>query len=115
MDEAQTEQLAVQIRATLREMPAPELPVTYGALAARLSVPGPGRIRRLTDALELTMHQDAARGRPLVAALVVARMGGGLPAQGFFELAAKLGYLPADRQAARAAYPALFRQALDAR
>lgn len=114
-DRVQTEELAARIRATLHAMPEAELPVTYGVLAARLSVPGPGSIRRLTEALELTMRQDAAQGRPPVAALVVARLGGGLPAPGFFELAAKLSCLPEDPQAARAAYPEMFQRALEAR
>lgn len=76
---------------------------TYGALAADLDLTGPGRIARLTAALEATMAEDAAAGRPLRAALVVSRIGGGLPARGFFDMALALGYDIAD--------PGLFHQA----
>ncbi|MCC5993681.1 MAG: hypothetical protein JJT99_14295 [Rhodobacteraceae bacterium] len=77
--------------------------VTYGALAARLGLSGPGRIARLTAALEATMTEDAALGHALRAAQVVSRLGGDLPAQGFFQHAAALGLLPpvADPDTAR--------------
>lgn len=65
--------------------------VSYGALARRLEVPGPGSIAALTAELEALMRQDAAGGRPFRAAVCAARLGGGLPAPGFFALAAELG------------------------
>lgn len=37
------------------------------------------------------MAQDAAAGRPFLAALPAARLGGGLPAAGFFAAARALG------------------------
>ena len=70
--------------------------ITYGALAARLGVTGPGRIARLAEALEALMTEDAAKGRPLRAALVVSRLAGDLPAQGFFQHATALELLPPD-------------------
>ncbi len=69
---------------------------TYGALAAALGLGGPGRIARLTAALEETMAQDAAARRPFRAALVAGRLSGGLPAAGFFAAAARLGRPAAD-------------------
>lgn len=66
--------------------------VSYGALAADLG----WRIGALTAALEATMEADAAAGRPLRAAMCRARVGEGLPARGFFEKAAALGYAVSD-------------------
>ena len=68
----------------------------YGALARDLGLTGPGTIARLTGTLEALMDQDAALGRPFRAALINAR-GTDLPAPGFFDKAAALGFDPADR------------------
>lgn len=65
---------------------------TYGALAADLELTGPGRIARLTTALETLMEQDAVANHPLRAALVVGRASGGLPARGFYDKAQTLGH-----------------------
>lgn len=65
--------------------------ISYGALARRLAVPGPGSIHRLTGALEVLMAEDAAAGRPFRAALCEGKLRGGLPAPGFFEAARRLG------------------------
>ncbi len=65
--------------------------ISYGALARDLAVPGPGAIARLTEALEALMGEDAAAGCPFRAVLCRAKVGGGLPAPGFFEAAAILG------------------------
>jgi hypothetical protein len=66
--------------------------LTYGALAAELALDEPGRIAKLTTALETLMEQDAATGQPLRASLVIGRATGGLPARGFFDKARALGY-----------------------
>ena len=63
----------------------------YGALARDLGLSGPATIARLTMALEVLMEQDAAAGHPLRAALVTAR-NSALPAPGFFQKAAALGF-----------------------
>lgn len=60
---------------------------TYGAMARDLGL-GMGD---LTAALEATMAEDAAAGRPFRAALAEGRLSGGLPARGFYETAAALG------------------------
>ena len=65
--------------------------IGYAQAAAALGLGPPGAIRRLTAALEATMAEDAAAGRPFLAALVVSPRRGGLPAPGFFETARALG------------------------
>lgn len=67
--------------------------IAYGALAARLG----WRMGALTAALEALMAQDLAQGRPLRAALCHARLGNGLPAEGFFSTCAALGLSIPDR------------------
>lgn len=64
--------------------------ISYGDLARALAVPGPGSIARLTAALEALMADDATAGLPFRAALCRSKTGP-LPAQGFFETAARLG------------------------
>lgn len=64
--------------------------VTYAEAAAALGLHPPGVIAQVTAALEATMAEDAAAGRPFLAACVVSRATG-LPGRGFFDLAAQLG------------------------
>ncbi|MBC2835322.1 hypothetical protein [Paragemmobacter straminiformis] len=66
--------------------------VTYGALAAALGL----RMAELTALLEATMEADAAAGRPLRAAVMEGKLSGGLPAKGFFDKAAGLGFDTSD-------------------
>ncbi|MGA0539172.1 hypothetical protein [Neotabrizicola sp. VNH66] len=66
--------------------------ITYGALARDLGL----RMAELTAALEQLMEEDAAAGRPLRAALCRGRLSDGLPARGFFDKAAELGYDTSD-------------------
>jgi len=81
-----------RLDARLDDLAAQRQVMTYGALAADLGLEGPGRIARLTAALEELMETDSAAGRPLRAALVVGRDSGGLPARGFFQKAQALGH-----------------------
>ena len=90
-DQALLVQRAKQLRQHLAAMPESELPMTYQALALALALPTPHSIHRLVQALELTMAEDAHAQRPFIAALVISRARGGLPAPGFFDLAARLG------------------------
>ncbi len=63
--------------------------VTYGALAKELGL----RMGDLTAQLEALMEADAASRRPLRAALLRQRLSTDqLPAPGFFQKAAELGY-----------------------
>lgn len=84
-------QLATRLREVLRAMSPDALPITYKALAKRLELRPPHSIHRLTTALEATMREDVTRGLPMIAALVVSRWRGGVPAPGFFTLATALG------------------------
>ena len=77
-----------ELEARLAALAAAGQTVTYGALARDLG----WRMGQLTAALEALMETDAAHGQPLRASLCEARFGNGLPAQGFFEKAATLGF-----------------------
>ncbi|MDB5666561.1 MAG: hypothetical protein JWS11_3104 [Cypionkella sp.] len=81
-----------ELEARLAELAALQQTITYGQLARDLAIPGPGAIAKLTQALERLMETDAAAGMPLRAALCSGRLAQGLPAAGFFEKAASLGY-----------------------
>jgi len=96
--------LAARVRAHLERLRPAQVPVTYRDLATALGLRPPHTIHRLALALERTMREDAAAGRPLIAALVVSKVAGDLPQAGFFELAAELGRLPAEHDAAVEAY-----------
>lgn len=65
--------------------------VTYKSLADQLGLLPPNSIHQLTRLLERLMAEDAAAGRPLLAALCVGRLRRNLPAPGFFETATRLG------------------------
>lgn len=64
---------------------------TYQQVAQALGLEPPQTIHRLTVALERLMTEDAAAGRPLLAAVVVSRTREGLPAPGFFAHVRQLG------------------------
>jgi hypothetical protein len=83
-----TEPLAARLALRLAEAARDGVTLGYGTLAAELGVP----VRELTAALEATMAEDAAAGRPLRAVLMRARLSAeGLPAPGFFAAARALG------------------------
>ena len=86
--------LPERVRACLEGLSMEELPITYGRLARSLGMFAPGSIRKVTDALEITMREDFEAGRPFIAARVVGRGPGQLPGNGFFELADALGQGP---------------------
>ena len=65
--------------------------LTYLALADAVAMPGPQRIHRVTRLLERLMKEDVEAGRPVRAAVVISRVGSGLPAEGFFDRARRLG------------------------
>jgi len=87
--------LAAQIRDILIRQ-APDDPcITYRELAEQLGLQPPGTIQRVAVALEQTMREDVAKGRAMIAALVVSRVGE-MPRPGFFDLAVALGRFPDD-------------------
>lgn len=81
-----------RLEARLAALAAAGETVTYGALARDLGL----RMAELTTALEALMEEDARAGRPLRAALCEGRFAGGLPARGFFDKAAELGFDTSD-------------------
>lgn len=71
---AQRAEIATQVRRYLEGLPTNgELP-SYGAISRGLGLSAPGSIRRITEALELTMHEDVQAGRPFIAARAVSRV-----------------------------------------
>ncbi|MCK0769765.1 hypothetical protein [Chromohalobacter canadensis] len=88
--------LAAAVRETLEAVPRERLPMTYQEVADALGLQPPRTIARVTQALETSMREDAARGHPFIAALVVSRRAPHMPARGFFELAVELERFPAD-------------------
>ncbi|TNF19873.1 MAG: hypothetical protein EP318_13290 [Rhodobacteraceae bacterium] len=104
-----------RVRAHLCRLAATEESVTYQALARDLALQPPNTIHQLTVALERLMEEDAAADRPLIAALVVSRTRGGLPAPGFFECASRIGRFQGDPSGPDAAlfHAAEIRRAID--
>ena len=86
--------LADRVRAHLEALPPEQVPIPYGALARALGMWRPGSVARVTAALETTMREDAAAGRPFIAARAVGRGRDGLPGKGFFDLARALSRGP---------------------
>ncbi|MFW3616578.1 hypothetical protein [Billgrantia antri] len=103
--------LAAPVRRLLEAAPSSALPITYRQLAEALGLTPPRTIQRVTQALEALMREDAERGQPFIAALVVSQRDG-LPAPGFFELAVQLGRFPADPARHAEAHREEFQQAL---
>jgi len=75
--------------------------LTYLELADAIAMPGPQRIHRTTGLLEILMRRDAQAGHPIRSALVVSRVGHGMPAAGFFDLARRLGLFDGGDDSAR--------------
>jgi NFU1 iron-sulfur cluster scaffold homolog, mitochondrial len=88
--------LSQRVRAHLETLTVDAAPITYGALARALGLWAPGSVQKVTRALETTMREDAAAGHPFIAARVVSRARGGLPGQGFFDLANALSRGPGE-------------------
>ena len=82
--------LNTRVRTSLERVARRRVPITYQELAKALHLSPPNTIHQLTVALEYLMKEDAAAGRPLIAALVISKARGGLPAPGFFDCARRL-------------------------
>ncbi|MCC5988320.1 MAG: hypothetical protein JJT95_11605 [Pararhodobacter sp.] len=95
--------LAARVREILTRRDPDDPFITYQALASELGLQPPGTIQRVAAALEQTMREDVAAGRPMIAALVISRAGD-MPRRGFFDLAVALGRFPDDLDAHRAAW-----------
>ena len=83
--EPPTHALAQRVRSHLQQVADRAAPITYKALAEAVHVKPPNRIHQIAEALEHTMREDAANGHPFIAALVISKARGGLPAPGFFQ------------------------------
>ena len=93
---ADRDRLAEQLRPCLQNMAAAGLTITYGGLARLLELSPPNTIHQITVALERLMEEDAEAGRPFIAALVISKARGGLPAVGFFDCARRLARFTGD-------------------
>jgi hypothetical protein len=89
-------------------------PITYQALAQALELSPPNTIHQLTVALECLIEEDATAARPLIAALVISKARGGLPAPGFFECAKRAGLFHGHHSGSKASayYEAEFNRAV---
>ena len=90
------DQVAEQLRISLQNMATAGLTITYGGLARLLELSPPNTIHQITVAVERLMEEDAGAGRPFIAALVISKARGGLPAMGFFDCARRLGRFTGD-------------------
>ena len=93
-----------RIRAYLANLPAADVPTTYGKLAHAMGLYLPGSIAKVTQALEATMVEDAENRAPFLASLVVSKVGHGNVAKGFLQQARVLGRGPGFGEDDRAYY-----------
>ena len=91
-----SETLARRLRAHLQALARLRLPITYQQAARGLLLSPPNTIHQVTEALEQIIAEDAAADRPFIAAMVISKWRGGLPAPGFFDCAARLGRFAGD-------------------
>lgn len=96
IDDDPPQALAGRLRAQLETLAALRLPITYRDLAKMMLLSPPHTIHQVTEALEQLMAEDAAADRPFIAAMVVSKWRGGLPAPGYFDCAARLGRFAGD-------------------
>ena len=90
------ETLARRLRAHLQALATQRLPITYREAAKGLLLAPSNTIHQVTEALERLMAEDAVADRPFIAAMVISKARGGLPAPGFFDCAARLGRFAGD-------------------
>lgn len=94
--------LSNRVRSFLEHVARRRVPITYQDLAKALELSPPNTIRQLTVALEHLMEEDAAAGHPLIAAFVISKARGGLPAPGFFDYARRLALYSGTKDGAEA-------------
>jgi hypothetical protein len=95
VEDSAPEPLACRLRAHTA-LAVWRLPITYREAAKGMSLSPPNTIHQVTEALEQLMSQDASAGHPFIAAMVVSKTRGGLPAPGFFDCAARPGRFAGD-------------------
>ena len=96
VEDNKPETLACRLRAYLQALATLCLPITYQQAAKGTLLLPPNTIHQVTEALEQLMVEDAAADRPFIAAMVISKARGGLPAPGFFDCAARLGRFAGD-------------------
>jgi len=96
IDDNPTHALARRLRPHLQALAALRAPIIYRDLAKTMLLLPPHTIHQVTEALEQLMAEDAATDRPFIAAMVISKWRGGLPAPGFFDCAARLGRFAGD-------------------
>jgi len=96
VEDSAPETLARRLRAHLQALATRRLPITYQEAAKGMFLSPPNTIHQITEALEQLMAEDAAADRPFIAAMVIGKTRGGLPAPGFFDCAARLGRFAGD-------------------
>jgi len=96
IDDKPTNALTRRLRAHLQSLATRRLPISYWEAVKGLMLLPPNTIRQVAEALEQTMIEDAAADRPFLAAMVISKWRGDLPAPGFFDCAARLGRFPGD-------------------
>ncbi|WP_417607832.1 NifU family protein [Primorskyibacter flagellatus] len=94
--------LAERLRQYLKALPSSDPTVSYGTLTRAFGFWRPGSVRKVTQALEVTMRDDAGAGHPFIAARAIGRASDGLPGKGFFDLARDLSRGPRDDETERA-------------
>jgi hypothetical protein len=88
--------IASRLRKHLQKIAGRRIPTTYQELAKARALTPRHRIHQVTEALEHLMAEDAATGRPFIAAIAISKARGGLPAPGFFDCARRLGRFAGD-------------------
>ncbi len=96
VEDHRPETLARRLRAHLQALATRRLPITYREAAKGLLLSPPHTIHQVTQGLEQIMAEDAAADLPFIAAMVISKWRGGLPAPGFFDCAARLGRFAGD-------------------
>ncbi len=96
VDGNRAQTIAPRLREHLRRVAEHRLPVNYQEVAEVLGLTPPNTIHQVTEGLAHLMTEDAATDRPFIAAIVISRARGGLPAPGFFDCAARLGRFDGD-------------------
>jgi len=90
------ETLARRLRAHLQALTPLRLPITYWQAAKGLLLSPPNTMRQVKEVLDQIMAEDAAADRPFIAAMVISKARGDLPAPDFFDCAARLGRFAGD-------------------
>ena len=96
VEDGAPEPLARRLRVHLQALATRRLLITYQEAAKGMLLSPPNTIHQVTEALEQLMAEDAAADRPFIAAMVISKARGGLPAPGFFDCAARLGRFAGD-------------------